>query len=277
MADNRKKKEPEEAEHENTERWLLTYADMITLLVAFFIMMYSMSVMDLKKFNEVAISVRSGFSGDFSGKGIHAYAKKGAGTDVDSDPVVTGASPSTGPYGEKEAGSSDLKRRLLIENYMKDQIAMLKLEKTVQPILDVDDNRGNRYRLIVTDAIVFEPNSTVLSETAKAKLLSTGKTIRDTSLMIQVEGYSRHVTETNSAFSDSWQISAERTRLVGAFLTDEVKINPRRISLINYGEWRSPDKTKKLGFSQSGEWLELDNRGNPDNSSDRVVISVIID
>jgi chemotaxis protein MotB len=277
MASTRKKKEPEEPEHENAERWLLTYADMITLLVAFFIMMYSMSVMDLKKFNEVAISVRSGFSGDFSGKGIHAYAKKGAGTDVDSDPVITGAAPSTGPYGEKESGSSDLKRRLLIENYMKDQIAMLKLEKTVQPILDVDDNRGNRYRLIISDSIMFEPNSTHLSEDAKTKIRQTGQTIRDTSLLVQVEGYSRHTSSSNSPFSDSWQLSAERTRIVGAFLSDEVRINPRRISLINYGEWRSPDKTKKLGFSQSGEWIELDNRGAPDNTSDRVVISVIID
>ena len=51
-------------EHENHERWLLTYADMITLLVAFFMMLYAMSVSNKAKFEELALSVRSGFGGN---------------------------------------------------------------------------------------------------------------------------------------------------------------------------------------------------------------------
>jgi chemotaxis protein MotB len=51
----KKKRGPAE-DHENHERWLLTYADMITLLVAFFIMLYAMSVMNITKFQMLAIS-----------------------------------------------------------------------------------------------------------------------------------------------------------------------------------------------------------------------------
>ena len=55
--------------HGNSDRWLLTYADMITLLMAFFVMMYSMSVLNVSKFREAAISIRSGFGGNMPGQG----------------------------------------------------------------------------------------------------------------------------------------------------------------------------------------------------------------
>lgn len=56
-----------EEEHENIERWLITYADMITLLMAFFIMMYAMSVVNKGKFAALAVSVRTGFGGPIAG------------------------------------------------------------------------------------------------------------------------------------------------------------------------------------------------------------------
>ena len=49
--------------HNNQDRWLLTYADMITLLTVFFLMLYSMSVMSKGKFAQLAVSVRGGFNG----------------------------------------------------------------------------------------------------------------------------------------------------------------------------------------------------------------------
>src|SRR5258708_7996867 len=55
--------QPHNEGHANHERWLLTYADMITLLTAFFLMLYSMSVMSKGKFTALATSVRSGFGG----------------------------------------------------------------------------------------------------------------------------------------------------------------------------------------------------------------------
>ena len=66
MAGRRRKGGHGGGEHENSERWLLTYADMITLLVAFFIMLYAMSVMNQAKFQQLAISVRSGFGGSLT-------------------------------------------------------------------------------------------------------------------------------------------------------------------------------------------------------------------
>ena len=56
----------DEQEHENSERWLLTYADLITLLLAFFITMYSMSRVDAKKFGAVQVALHGVLHGGTS-------------------------------------------------------------------------------------------------------------------------------------------------------------------------------------------------------------------
>src|SRR5439155_13719442 len=50
-------------EHENSERWLLTYADMITLLMVLFIVLYSISQVDLAKFRQLKEGIKGGFGG----------------------------------------------------------------------------------------------------------------------------------------------------------------------------------------------------------------------
>ena len=76
-------------------RWLLTYADMITLLVAFFIMLYAMSVMNQQKFQQLAISVRSGFGGSVT-TGAPTIIQQGGGIEArpPSSPTAARASPA---------------------------------------------------------------------------------------------------------------------------------------------------------------------------------------
>ena len=57
------KRKKREEEHENLERWLITYADLITLLLAFFIMMYVFSKQDVQKYNEVVGHLKTIFTG----------------------------------------------------------------------------------------------------------------------------------------------------------------------------------------------------------------------
>ena len=57
------KRRKAEEEHENLERWLITYADLITLLLAFFIMMYTFSKQDAEKYDEVSGHLRTIFTG----------------------------------------------------------------------------------------------------------------------------------------------------------------------------------------------------------------------
>ncbi len=275
MASKRKKQEEEEAP-ENAERWLLTYADMITLLVAFFIMMYSMSVMDVKKFNEVAIAIRSGFMGEMSGTGRHPLPKNISGTDRETTPLVAGAEPAPNPYYGYAEGTPDFKEKVSASQYIKNQYAMLRLDETVQPVLDVSANEGNRYSVIIADQIIFDPYSAAITPASAERLRKAGAVLSKSKVKILLDGYA-HPVDTNhaSGFQDSWQLSAERTRQTANYLVDELQINPRRITLASYGEWKIPDQSKRLQLTSGGQWRELTTSTN--NTQDRVILSIILE
>ena len=277
MASKRKKQHEEEAP-ENAERWLLTYADMMTLLVAFFIMMYSMSVMDMKKFNEVAIAIRSGFMGEMSGTGKHPLPNKASGTDRDTQPVISGNETSANPYYGHAEGTPTFSEKASITQYIKDQFAMLRLDESIHPVLDVAANEGNRFVVIVTDQILFDRYSTAITPAAAERLRKAGGALKKTNVKIQLDGYAAPVsTNDASSFQDSWQLSAERVRKAANFLVDELQINPRRIALSNYGEWKIPNRSKCLEMDHNGQWRAMVAATNAPDIQDRVVLSVILE
>src|SRR6201987_4722465 len=89
------------AEHENDERWLLTYADMITLLMALFMVLFSISSVNISKVQVLQKSLRAAFSGDIL-PGGKAIAKPGASANashapssVDVQAIVPVGTPTT--------------------------------------------------------------------------------------------------------------------------------------------------------------------------------------
>lgn len=280
MAENKsqsKKKEPEAEEHENTERWLLTYADMITLLVAFFIMMYSMSVLNLKKFNDVAISIRSGFGGPFGGKKGKVFLEKSVTSmmkEEGSGSKSKSSDDSSNGHGNEE-WNPETKESLTMLDYVSDQLAVLKLDESVQPILEIDTSTGNRLSVIISDQLFFDAGQASLSDDNKQKLNRIGTTLKDSPFRISVEGYSSPLCDTN-IFQNSWQLSTERARGVVEYLSHHVGINPRRLSLSGFGEWHSPGKSRRLGMTAKGEWKTLADRSVKDSSPDRVVVSLLL-
>ena len=267
-------KEAEEAEHENAERWLLSYADMMTLLVAFFIMMYSMSVMNLKKFDQVAMAIRSGFGGETTGgKGRVLVGRNWS--LVGSDVPSSGSTGEGGKKNGKQVLQEAVKDQSFIE-HLRSQIAYLKLDMSVQPILDVEPNEGNRYSLVLSDQISFPPGVATLSD-ANAKLISQiGSYLTNVPMKIVIEGYSGHFTG-NADFTNSWDLSMARARQVGDYFIDKKDINPRRVTLMAYGEWKTVSRTRKLSMTGTGEWKPADLTAPDTNkSNDRVTVSLMM-
>ena len=236
-------------------------------------MMYSMSVLNMKKFSAVAISIRSGFGGIASGSKGKFYQEKFWSVIGDKGKD----SPSVS-FADKPKDKQDLIKELQVEvsvlDYVKNQLAVLKLDESIQPILDLDQSEGNKFNVLLSDRIYFDPGTVELSEDNIAVLNIIVSSVKNSPFKIGVEGYSSGLAE-GSKYEDSWQLAAERARTVSKYMVSK-GINPRRITITSYGEWKNSGKGRRLAMSSSGEWKPLSDDAVKADTKDRVVIFIVV-
>lgn len=219
----RKKKKGGEEGHENAERWLLTYADMITLLMAFFIMMYSMSVMNLEKFHEAAISIRSGFGGALKG-GQHLLTYT---NDSNKTDVYQKSTKDAVHKAEQELVSN------AIENNLGDQMTVSR------------ETRGLVVSICI-DGLLFPRGSAVLSPKANILLRPIAKILRTVPTEIMVEGHTCPRPIATAVFPSNWELSAARASSVVRFLQAN-GVSPKHLRAVGYADTkpRVPNTTEK--------------------------------
>lgn len=196
--------------HHNHERWLLTYADMITLLTAFFLMLYSMSVMNKNKFQEVAASVRSEFGGS-QAKGKNA----GGGTGKILD------DPSFVKY---ENALADL-RKYVEQN---------RLGKSVSVS---SDQRGVVITLL-SDGTLFKSGQAVLMSRSIPLLQHVAKVLSPLPNDVLVEGHTDNKPIHTAQFPSNWNLSTSRAVSVLRFFTDKSDLQRNRFSAAGYADTR---------------------------------------
>jgi chemotaxis protein MotB len=178
-------------------RWLLTYADMITLLMAFFIMMYSMSVLNLQKVREVAFSIRSGFGGPLEGG---SYGRVPEGKPTIREPIL-----STVPTGRLPDVTEELER------YIKKR----RLQKQVHTRVE---ERGLVVSL-VSDYVLFDIGSADIRPSARPLLDTIAKIIEELPNAITVKGHTCSLPIRTVRFPSNWELSTQRaTAVVRCFL-----------------------------------------------------------
>ncbi len=201
--------------HESSERWLLTYADMITLLTAFFIMMYSMSVLNVTKFQQVAIAIRSGFGGplDTAGHGI-------------LQPSVGQASRPT-LIPEINQFRPDL---------VADQIKKYAKKKGLEKELHLRQTERGLVVSIVTDKMLFPAGAAALTPGAVQVLDKVSSLIKSTNSIIRVEGHTDNMPIHTLQFPSNWELSTARATTVVRQLVDREGIPSSRLSAAGYAD-----------------------------------------
>ena len=229
----RKHKHPE---HVNHERWLVSYADFITLLFAFFVVMFAASNTDQKKAGQVAQAVQVAFKElaifTPSGKIVPLYDSGGLPSDTksvignahsafDATQVVAGS-----PAGR---GGQQGEVRAQLENMLKEEIRKHNVRIT-------EDSRGLTVSL--AESGFFEPGSAVMGPKALAVIDRIAATIAPLPGGIRVEGHTDKTPIHTAQFPSNWELSTARATFLLQYLISQGTISPPRMSAVGYGEYR---------------------------------------
>jgi chemotaxis protein MotB len=202
---------PPRVEKDRSERWLLTYADLITLLLIFFIVLYSMSQVDKRKFEAMSASLAVVFGG---------VGKSG----------VLDAGRSIMP------GDKIYKERLEMQN-TQEKVRRMIAQRGLEGKISTD--LGERGLVIsVKDTVLFEVGSGELTPAARDIMQNVAHLLAGTPNAIRVEGHTDNVPIHTAKFYSNWELSTARATNVLQFFIQNCGISPSRLSAAGYGEYK---------------------------------------
>jgi chemotaxis protein MotB len=220
------KKKKEEA-HENLERWLLTYADMITLLMLFFIVLYSMSNVDSEKYKKVSQALETIFQGGNMGIFEEGIVPGQGGLLSGGRGILDNAGQLPSEKGKSQ------KKKIHISKLK----GLLKQDVTTGRVSVVSNEVG----IVVTLAsdAYFEPGSAELLPDAKTTLKKIADLLLSFDNNVRIEGHTddNPFQDLKTDFQTNWVLSAARSLKVLGYI-EASGVKKSRLSAIAYGSSR---------------------------------------
>ncbi|MGV8967685.1 MAG: OmpA/MotB family protein [Cellulomonas sp.] len=235
-----RKKAVHEEEQENHERWAVSYADMMTVLVGLFIVLYAMSQVDQTKFEALRGSLAAGF-GNASPTVLTGASgvMKDAGAVPDSIKPA-GADNPIAPVSELSPEAQNLKDARDEVERLKQMQAAIEAALAAAGLPDQVtfgiDSRGLVLGLIAND-FFFDPGSAALKPGAQAVLDAAGPVLAGIPEEVSVEGHADTVPS-SGRYATNWELSADRATQVLRRLVEYDGIPGDRISAVSFGDAR---------------------------------------
>jgi len=218
----RKKKHPE---HVNHERWLVSYADFITLLFAFFVVMFAVSQVDSKKLGRFSESFERALeSNAFNSKGKGLLPAEGQKKTPPTPkalkmppPIKPGVLPN-----EKQQIRANLDKRAQLARVL-NGLSILEIH--------------GELVLRLPERLMFAVGDAQISEDGRVALGLIADEVASRHVNLRVEGHTDNAPIRTARFPSNWELSTTRATSVVAFLVDTKKIDPARLSAAGYGEY----------------------------------------
>ena len=227
-------------EHENHERWIIPYADMVTLLFAFFVVMYSISQQDLARLKNVSQSLQEAFVGH----------KKGGQKTKKIELMKNSGEPETNPRfvvrrsANNQEIVDELRKKLLQEGF--DFI----FQENTSPIQIKIDSRG--VVISISGGFLFLEGSTELDPQAYTVIDLVADLIKNTDRQILVEGHTDNAPVVGNVYYSNWELSVLRATSTVRYLIERSGISPARLTASGYGPFRpAADNSTPEGREQN--------------------------
>lgn len=222
-------RKPKLTEHVHHDRWLVSYADFITLLFAFFVVLYASSQADQKKQSQIAQSIQSAFEvlGLFPGS---APSRQKSGALADSKDaaapvnVVMGDDLSASPEVQKDLKELEARLTGLLSNQIAQHVVALRL---------------GRDGLVISlrEAGFYDSGSATPHPQSKAVLDRIASVLGATPYDLRVEGHTDNVPIHTAQFASNWELSTARATGLAQLLIVHYGVAPQRLSAAGYAEY----------------------------------------
>lgn len=226
------RKTKKHAEHENHERWLITYADLITLLLIFFVIMYAMSKIDNEKYQVLASAL------SFEFKKAESVLPQGEG-------VLGRVSTAKAQDGEKtqndEKEKTEREEREQREKQLEDLLE--KIQQYIQQqnlqaqVFAADTPRG--IAVTLNDLFLFDLGKAELKKDAYPILNQLASLFPTLDATISIEGHTDNLPlATGSLYKDNWGLSNERSLSVLRYFVYNSGMDPKKFISTGYADTR---------------------------------------
>jgi chemotaxis protein MotB len=229
------RKREHEAEKENGERWLLTYSDLITLLMIFFVVLYSMSKVDVAKFQAMAESLNKVLNGGTPSKIELSTSPSGPTFVTPNTPQNSALRPKSSSVG-KQSGQGNVDAENMSIDAIKAKLDKFAADNGIQTTLATSiEERGLVVR--IQETLLFESGSADINTGARDILEKISTVLAAAPNQIRVEGHTDNLPIRTSRFPSNWDLSVIRATNVVQILQKD-GIIPDRLSATGYGEYR---------------------------------------
>lgn len=252
--------EEEHEEHVNHEAWVIPYADMLTLLMALFLMLWATSTVNEEKFAALADSLRDAF-GNGTGE-MHQTTLEGSpgvfdgqesgveGGDRDKipdseDPAILAQAARISPIEElsaeqalkREQSRQELEQReTAVMNTIQKQIADHAASEGVLESLKFRQTERGLVITIVTDEVVFDSGSAQLKPKGERIVQVITDPLKRAPNRIMVEGHTDNQAISTSQYPSNWELSGARGASVLRYMVERSGFEAQRISHAGYGD-----------------------------------------
>ncbi|GBG55573.1 flagellar motor protein MotB [Sporomusaceae bacterium FL31] len=218
---SRKKHHEKHHEEHIDETWLIPYADLLTLLLALFIVLFASSQVDQKKFDRMANSFSAAFSS--------------------GSPAILDSSMSTPSATEDPPAGTEKEQA-----YLKETAQLLEVKRVVDKYINDNNLAGDLQTALTEDGLLIRIKDTALFPSGSAELLPEsrriGAAVSQLLVPLQqkiiVSGHTDNVPINTREFPSNWELSSKRSLNFMKFIISQDKLQPERFSAIGYGEYR---------------------------------------